>query len=156
MAVTDCRITREPIDATALLHAVPAPSDGAVLLFWGVVRDHNEGRAVRHLDYDAYPAMAEAVLQEIASEVRQRWPIGGIAIVHRVGRLEIGDASVGIAVASPHRADAYEASRYIIEELKRRVPIWKREGYVEGEDRWLGGEEVEGEAPAEATREGGR
>jgi molybdopterin synthase catalytic subunit len=135
-----CRITRDPIDPGALIAAVTAPSDGAVLLFWGVVRNHHEGRAVDHLEYDAYVEMAEAKLTEIAGEARARWPVGEIAIVHRLGRLEIGEASVGIAVASPHRAEAYDASRYVIEELKRRVPIWKREGYVEGESRWLGGE----------------
>jgi len=135
-----CRVTREAIDPAALIRAVTTPSDGAVLLFWGVVRNHHEGEAVDHLHYDAYEPMAEAKLAEIVGEARERWPVGAIAVVHRVGRLEVGEASVGIAVASPHRAEAYDASRFIIEELKRRVPIWKREGYVEGGSRWLDGE----------------
>jgi molybdopterin synthase catalytic subunit len=150
-----CRVTRDAIDAGALIAAVTAPSDGAVLLFWGVVRNHHESRAVSHLEYDAYTEMAEAKLAEIVGEARARWPVGEIAVVHRLGRLEIGEASVGIAVASPHRAEAYEASRYVIEELKRRVPIWKREGYVEGESRWLGGEMPLPEADAAARASGG-
>ena len=134
-----CRIVEEPIDAAALIGEVRAPSDGAVLVFVGVVRDSNEGREVGHLDYQAYPAMAEAVLREIVTEARDRWDTGDIAVVHRIGRLEIGEASVAIAVASPHRSEAYDASRYIIEELKKRVPIWKREGYLEGDSEWLSG-----------------
>lgn len=143
-----CRVTREPIDPAAVLASVVAPADGAALLFWGVVRDHNDGRPVGHLEYDAYVEMAEAVLREIVVEARGRWATGEIAVVHRVGRLEVGEGSVAIAVASPHRAEAYEASRYVIEELKRRVPIWKREGYLDGADeRWLPGSAP---APAEA------
>lgn len=134
-----CRIVDGPIDTAALLSAVVAPSDGAVLLFVGVVRDHNEGRDVGHLDYQAYPAMAEAVLNEIVAEAKARWEVGEIAAIHRIGRLEIGEASVAIAVAAPHRGEAYEASRYIIEELKKRVPVWKREGYLDGESEWLMG-----------------
>jgi molybdopterin synthase catalytic subunit len=146
-----CRVTVDPIDPAALLAAVTSPADGAVLLFWGVVRNHHEGRGVSHLEYDAYAPMAEAKLTEIVGEARERWPVGEIAVVHRLGRLEVGEASVGIAVASPHRAEAYDASRHIIEELKRRVPIWKREGYLEGESRWLDGQTPPtSEAPAAA------
>lgn len=134
-----CRIVDTPIDVSSLLTEVAAPSDGAVLLFVGIVRDSNEGREVGHLDYQAYPAMAEAVLREIVAEARARWDTGEIAAVHRTGRLAIGEASVAIAVGSPHRAAAYEASRYIIEELKKRVPIWKREGYLKGDSEWLTG-----------------
>jgi molybdopterin synthase catalytic subunit len=136
-----CRVTRDPIDASALIAAAASSGDGAVLLFWGVVRDHHDGRAVDHLEYDAYAAMAEAELERIVAETRARWAVGEIAVVHRLGRLEVGEASVGIAVASPHRAEAYEASRHLIEELKRRVPIWKREGYLDGERTWLSGAE---------------
>lgn len=134
-----CRVTADPIDVAALLASVPSPSDGAVLLFVGVVRDENDGRGVASLEYEAYAEMAERKMREIADEARARWPVGDVALVHRVGRLEIGEASVAIAVASPHRAEAYEASRYLIEQLKRRVPVWKREGYVEGETRWVPG-----------------
>jgi molybdopterin synthase catalytic subunit len=134
-----CRITREPIDTTALLQAFAAPSDGAVLLFLGVVRDRNEGRAVGHLEYDAYAEMAVAELRRIVVEARSRWAVGEIAVAHRIGRLEIGEVSVAIAVASPHRGEAYDASRYVIEELKQRVPIWKKEGYLDGTTGWLAG-----------------
>jgi molybdopterin synthase catalytic subunit len=134
-----CRITHDPIDTASLLAAAPASSDGAVLLFLGVVRDLNEERAVGHLEYEAYEPMAERLLEEIVREARERWNTGAISVVHRVGRLEIGEASVAIVVAAPHRADAYAASRYVIDEIKKRVPIWKREGYVEGESEWLPG-----------------
>lgn len=134
-----CRVTTDPIDVAALLASVPSPSDGAVLVFVGVVRDENDGRTVASLEYEAYAEMAERKMREIAAEARARWSVGDVALVHRVGRLDVGEASVAIAVASPHRSEAYEASRYLIEELKRRVPVWKREGYVEGETRWVPG-----------------
>lgn len=134
-----CRITPDPIDAAALLRDAVSPSDGAALLFWGVVRDEHGGRAVSSLEYEAYAPMAEAELAAIAAEARERWGTGEIVVVHRVGRLEVGEASVAIVVAAPHRAEAYEASRYVIEELKRRVPVWKREGYVDGESEWVPG-----------------
>jgi molybdopterin synthase catalytic subunit len=143
-----CRVTDEPIDAAALLAKLPSPEDGAVLLFLGVVRNHNEGRGVGSLEYQAYREMAERSLEQIVSEAEQRWETGAIRVVHRVGRLAIGEASVAIAVASPHREAAYEASRYVIEELKRRVPIWKREGYLDGASEWLGGSD-----PARAGEE---
>jgi molybdopterin synthase catalytic subunit len=133
-----CSITTDPIDPCRLL-ASASDRDGAALLFVGLVRNHNEGKDVGHLDYQAYPEMAEAVLREIVAEAHARWDTGYISVVHRIGRLEIGETSVAIAVASPHRGDAYEASRYIIEELKKRVPIWKREGYLDGESEWLMG-----------------
>jgi molybdopterin synthase catalytic subunit len=138
-----CRVTHDPIDPSALLHSVVGPADGAALLFWGVVRNHNDDRPVTHLEYDAYVEMAERVLREIVGEARERWQTGEIAVVHRLGRLDVGEGSVAIAVASPHRAEAYDASRYVIEELKRRVPIWKREGYADGagEERWLPGQQ---------------
>lgn len=135
-----CRVVREPIDTAALLAGCTSPEDGAALLFVGIVRNHNDGRSVGHLSYDSYAEMAERVLEEIVEEAESRWSVGGIAVVHRIGRLEIGETSVAIAVAAPHRGEAYEASRYIIEELKKRAPIWKREGYVDGDSEWLGGQ----------------
>jgi molybdopterin synthase catalytic subunit len=137
--VSLCRVTPDPIDPSEVLEGCTSSSDGATLLFIGTVRDHNEGRVVGHLDYEAYPPMAEAALREIVDEARDRWDVGRIAVVHRYGRLEIGQVSVAIAVASAHRAAAYEASRYVIEELKKRVPIWKREGYREGDSQWIRG-----------------
>ena len=132
------RVTKQPIDSGQMLGAV-SPDDGAALLFWGVVRNENDGRPVSSLEYSAYAEMAEREMQRIADEARERFGTGAIHVVHRVGKLEIGEASVAIAVASPHRAEAYDASRYVIEELKRRVPVWKREGYVDGETEWVPG-----------------
>lgn len=147
MSSPRCSVTTDPIDAAGLLASCASASDGAAILFVGVVRDHNEGRPVDHLDYEAYPPMAEAALREIVREARERWEVGEISVIHRYGRLEIGEASVAIAVAAPHRDAAYEASRYVIEELKKRVPIWKREGYGDGGSEWL-----RGSTPAPAPR----
>ena len=139
MGAAYAAITHEPIDAARLLGDSVSAGDGAALLFWGVVRNQNDGRAVSHLEYHAYAGMAERVMHRIAEEAVSRYGVGDVRIVHRIGKLAIGEASVAIAVASPHRAEAYEASRYVIEELKKRVPIWKREGYVEGESEWVAG-----------------
>lgn len=139
MGAAYAAITHDPIDAARLLGDSVSADDGAALLFWGVVRNQNDGRPVSHLEYHAYAGMAERMMHRIAEEAISRYGVGGVRIVHRVGRLAIGEASVAIAVASPHRAEAYEASRYVIEELKKRVPIWKREGYVEGESEWVAG-----------------
>lgn len=133
------RVTADAIDPAALLGGALSPDDGAALLFWGVVRNENDGRAVSSLEYSAYAEMAEREMLRIAEEARARFGTGAIHVVHRIGLLRVGEASVAIAVASPHRAEAYEASRYVIEELKRRVPVWKREGYVDGESEWVPG-----------------
>ncbi len=132
-------VTDEPIDPARMLGGALSPADGAALLFWGVVREQNEGRAVSQLEYSAYAPMAEKEMLRIADEARERFGTGAIHVVHRVGLLRIGEASVAIAVASPHRGEAYEASRYVIEQLKQRVPVWKREGYVDGETEWVPG-----------------
>ncbi len=132
-------ITRDPLDPAELLAGVGAPADGAALLFIGAVRDHNDGRPVSGVRYDAYVEMAEKVLAAIAAEAVGRLGTDHIAVAHRVGELRVGEASVAIAVSSPHRAEAYDASRYVIEEIKRRLPVWKEERYVEGGARWLDG-----------------
>ena len=148
MARAFAAVTADPIDPARLLGDTVSADDGAALLFWGVVRGQNDGRAVSQLEYSAYAPMAEREMLRIADEARARFGTGAIHVVHRVGRLEIGEASVAIAVASPHRGEAYEASRYVIEQLKQRVPVWKREGYVDGATEW-----VPGFAPAaEAAR----
>lgn len=130
------RLTRAPIDLALLQPASPA--DGALCLFGGVVRSENDGRAVRYLEYEAYEDMALAELAAIESETRRRWPVSDVRIVHRLGRLEIGETSVAVAVASPHRAEAFEACRYAIDTLKKTVPIWKKEFYADGAV-WLEG-----------------
>ena len=145
MAAAHAAVTAQPIDAARLLGSVVSDDDGAALLFWGVVRNHNEGRPVSHLEYHAYAEMAERMMRRIGDEAIARHGVGDVGIVHRVGRLAIGEASVAIAVAAPHRGEAYEASRYVIEELKKRVPVWKREGYVDGESEWVPGFSPDGE-----------
>lgn len=133
-------LTREVIDPAAVLALVGAEEDGAALLFLGIVRNHNDGRAVTGMTYEAYGEMAEKVLDAIASEAAERAGSDRVAVVHRVGELAIGEASVAIAVSSPHRGEAYDASRYVIEEIKARLPVWKKERYAEGEAQWLDGE----------------
>ena len=127
-------LVREPIDLASLLST--AAGDGAVCLFVGVVRNQNRGRTVLHLEYEAYEDMALPLMIEIAAEARRRWPVTAVRLVHRLGRLEIGDASVAVAVASPHRAEAFAAGRYLIDTLKATVPIWKKEYYADG-SAWL-------------------
>jgi molybdopterin synthase catalytic subunit len=131
------RLHRDVIDPLALLRAVGRPANGAILLFIGVVREVNDGRSVTGIEYSAYEPMAAAELAAIAREAGDRFSTPDIAIEHRLGDLDLEDASVGIAVAHPHRGVAYDASRWIIEELKRRVPIWKRERYVDGTREWV-------------------
>ncbi len=130
------RLTREPIDVGDLTPT--AAEDGAVCLFLGVVRNENGGRPVRHLEYEAYEEMAQPLMEEIEAEARRRWPVTDVRIVHRLGRLEIGEASVAIAVTAPHRGAAFEACRHAIDTLKATVPIWKKEFYADGAV-WLEG-----------------
>jgi molybdopterin synthase catalytic subunit len=131
------RIVRRPIDVAALLTEVGDTANGATVLFLGHVRDMNDGRPVTGIEYSAYGEMAERELAAIASECASAFGIAHLAIEHRLGMLALGDASIAIAVAHPHRAPAYEASRFVIEEVKRRLPIWKREGYVDGSTEWV-------------------
>jgi molybdopterin synthase catalytic subunit len=129
-------LVERPLDLGALVARVSAPDRGGVACFLGVVRDHHGGREVRRLEYSAYPAMAEAECERILAEARERWPVA-VALEHRVGALAIGDAAVAIAAASAHRDAAFAACRYLIEETKRRVPIWKREYYADGTVAWV-------------------
>ncbi|HKC73130.1 MAG TPA: molybdenum cofactor biosynthesis protein MoaE [Chloroflexota bacterium] len=132
------RITSEPIDVEALYRAVLRDRDGAVVTFHGVVREYSDsGRAVRYLEYEAYPEMAEAQMRTIGAEIKRRWDVDDVAMVHRIGRLEIGEASVVIAVAAPHRGEAFDACEYAIDTLKATVPIWKKEVFADGEV-WVG------------------
>jgi molybdopterin synthase catalytic subunit len=131
-------ITTAPLDTNALVRALDTTGVGAVTTFIGLVRDHNLGRRVLHLEYEAYEALALRGLDLIVAESLAQWPAVRLAIHHRTGRMEIGEASVAIAAASPHRADAFAASRYAIERIKQIVPIWKHE-YFEGGDVWIEG-----------------
>lgn len=132
-------ITRDPIDAAELGRRVRSDADGAVVVFTGVVRDHDAGRPVVGLKYEAYEAMAAEVLRKICEEVQARFEVGDIAVTHRIGELSVGEASVAIAVAAPHSDAAYRASREVIDRLKREVPIWKLERYADGGEEWLEG-----------------
>ena len=121
-----------PLSMDELLERVSGPSMGGVCTFTGVVRNQARGESIDHLEYEAYPAMAEREMQKIADEVAARWPEVRLAMSHRVGRLEIGDAAVMIAAAAPHRAEAFEACRFAIDSLKARAPIWKKEFATSG------------------------
>ena len=138
MPVPQVAVTSEPLDAEALVTLVDAAGDGAIVTFAGLVRNENQGRRVQFLEYEAYEALAVRALQRIIDEADDLWPGARIAVHHRLGRLEIGQTSIVIAAASPHRADAFAACRYTIERVKQIVPIWKRE-YFEGGDVWLEG-----------------
>jgi molybdopterin synthase catalytic subunit len=138
MAVSPTQVTSDLLDLHALVQMVEGAGTGAVTSFQGLVRDHNQGRRVTHLIYEAYEPLAVRALDRIVSETRERWPSVALAIHHRTGRLEVGEASVAIAAGSPHRGDAFCACRYAIERIKQIVPIWKHE-FFEGGDVWIEG-----------------
>jgi molybdopterin synthase catalytic subunit len=142
-------IAQAPIDPAAVLALVGDPADGAVLLFLGTVRDNADGRHVGGLRYEAYQEMAEDELNRITEEAVRRLGTDRVAVVHRVGDVSVGEVSVAIAVSSPHRAEAYQASRFIIEEIKKRLPVWKHERYEDGEAVWVQGQALE---PTEGAR----
>jgi molybdopterin synthase catalytic subunit len=131
-------VTSDPLDIQALLPVVSSAGTGAVSTFLGLVREHNQGRRVLHLVYEAYEPLAERALLRIVAEAQEQWPSVRLAVHHRTGQLAIGDASVAIAAGSPHRADAFAACRYAIERVKQIVPIWKHE-YFDGGDVWIEG-----------------
>lgn len=141
----DALITRKPIDLDALYNRVSFSGAGAILLFIGVVRDNSQGKSVDHLEYEAYPKMAEQAMRDIIAEIHARWSDVRVAMAHRIGKLKIGEASLVIAVAAPHRPEAYAASRYAIERVKAMLPVWKKEFTLDGE-HWVDGP-VAGELP---------
>jgi MoaE-MoaD fusion protein len=127
-----CALVRQPIQTSEIVAQLKAPPDGAVVVFEGIVRNHSAGRSTLYLEYEAYEAMAIAKMREIGAEMREKFPIRRFAMVHRLGRLEIGETSVLIVVCSAHRAAAFDACRYGIDTLKRNVPIWKKEFFRDG------------------------
>jgi len=133
------RLQREPIDASVWVAAVKEGEAGAVVVFDGIVRDNTRGRRTLYLDYEAYEAMALGQMQGLAHDAQQRFGVRRVALVHRLGRLQVGETSVFIAVASAHRAQAFEACRWIIDTLKKTVPIWKKEWFEDGAV-WADGE----------------
>ncbi|HKO58089.1 MAG TPA: molybdenum cofactor biosynthesis protein MoaE [Thermoanaerobaculia bacterium] len=130
-------LTDAPIDTASLIAGVMRPSDGAYVLFEGVVRNHHEGRAVESIFYDAYRPMAEKEMARITSEVRAEWPDVAVAVVHRLGLLRVGDSSIAIVCSSPHRGESFAACRAMIDRVKQTVPIWKKERGPDGEE-WVG------------------
>ena len=133
-------LTSEPLSAEKLVECVRRDEAGAVVLFYGVVRNENLGRRVLYLEYDAYPEMAEAEMRRVADDIRVRWPaVTEIAAQHRTGRLEIGEASLLVAVSAPHRREAFEAAHAYVDLLKERVPVWKKEVF-EGGEEWIEGD----------------
>jgi molybdopterin synthase catalytic subunit len=130
-------LSAEPIDMTALAARLTSAQAGACVSFEGRVRDHNAGRSVQRLDYQAYPALAETEGSRVVSEAMQHFPIVDVCCMHRVGALQIGDLAVWVGVSAAHRDAAFAACRYIIDEVKKRVPIWKNEHYADGQSGWL-------------------
>ena len=130
------RLTADPIDLEPLMKAALRPDRGGLAIFVGTVRDHHAGRTVRELEYSAYHPMAEAKLADIVAEAESRWSVT-VVLRHRLGLLAIGETAVAVVVAGGHRDEAFAACRHVIEELKRRVPIWKRERYTDGSEAWV-------------------
>jgi molybdopterin synthase catalytic subunit len=152
------KLGSDPIDAALFVRHVRTDSDGAVVTFDGCVRDNSHGRRTLHLEYEAYEAMALVKLEDIAGEIHNKFAIDRVAIAHRLGRLEIGETSVFIAISAPHRAAAFDACRFAIDTLKRTVPIWKKEYFADGAV-WADGElppappeSATSHMPASATR----
>jgi len=140
------RVSADVIEPADVLARVGSEQDGASLLFLGVVRNHADERPVSGMRYDAYEEMATEVLRAIAEEAAQTLGTDRVAVVHRFGELAVGEVSVAVAVSSPHRAESYAASRYVIEEIKKRLPVWKKEHYTDGDSAW-----VEGQIPPVTT-----
>ncbi|MEM6799242.1 MAG: molybdenum cofactor biosynthesis protein MoaE [Planctomycetota bacterium] len=131
------KITDQPIDTAALLNAAQQPAAGAVVLFVGITREFTDGRQTNELSYEAYAPMAEQEMRRLCEAAKDRWPLVAAGIVHRIGVVPLAEASVAIVASSPHRADAFEAGQWLIDELKRSVPIWKREHYADGATEWV-------------------
>jgi molybdopterin synthase catalytic subunit len=140
-------VTPDPLDPAALVAAVRRDDAGAIALFYGIVRNENLGRRVQYLEYDAYPEMAVKKMREVAAEVRARFPVAEVGVLHRTGRLEIGETSLLVAVSSAHRKEAFEACHYAVDRIKQVVPIWKKEVWEDGSE-W-----IEGHVPDVAEHE---
>lgn len=140
-------LTKDRIEIDSLVHGTKDPQAGALALFLGVVRNHHAGRAVSHLIYEAYEPMALRQLQNLVVEAKSRWPLRSLQMTHRLGRLDIGETAVAIAVRSDHRDEAFEACRWAIDEIKNRVPIWKKEFYKDGTDLWIQSCEISKDRP---------
>jgi len=135
-------VTRKPIDIDRVMASVRDDSAGGTVVFLGTVRKKSEGKAVRGLTYEVYKEMAERKMGEIEAAVRERWPVVGMAIVHRYGSLEVGEISVVVAVSCEHRAEAFEACSYAIEAIKKSLPLWKKERFKGGDESWVKGSAI--------------
>ena len=131
------QLNHDPIDSSEVLASVQAPEAGAVVLFLGTTREFTAGRQTESLDYESYGEMAVRKLEELEQQARQRWSLTEVTIVHRLGHLGIGEASVAIAVSAPHRKDAFTAGQWLIDTLKEIVPIWKKENWADGSSEWV-------------------
>ena len=131
------QLNHDPIDSSAVIESVQSPEAGAVVLFLGTTREFTAGRQTESLDYESYGEMAFRKLEELEQEARQRWSLTELTIVHRLGHLGIGEASVAIAVSAPHRKDAFTAGQWLIDTLKEIVPIWKKENWADGTSQWV-------------------
>jgi len=149
-------LTQKVIDYHKLTEDVRSHQAGAVVLFLGTVREMTADRQTLALDYDAFPAMAIAKMEELEAEARDRWPVINVGISHRLGHLELGEISVAVAVSSPHRDVAFEAGRFLIDTLKVTVPVWKKENWSDGTTEWVhpGTREVADSRPVERTADG--
>jgi molybdopterin synthase catalytic subunit len=132
-------LTEAPLDPEPLVRSVRRDEAGAIALFYGVVRNENLGRAVHHLEYDAYPEMALKKMREVADEILERFPVAAVGVMHRTGRLEIGETSLLVAVSAPHRKEAFDACHAAVDRIKQVVPIWKKEVWADGEE-WIEGQ----------------
>ncbi len=153
--MTRAAIVREAIDTAKVLAEIKGPEDGAAIAFEGIVRNNTRGRQTLYLDYEAYEEMALQQMEDLAAEALAQFKVREVAIVHRLGRLEIGETSVLIVVASAHRGAAYDASRWLIDTLKRKVPIWKKEYFVDGAV-WADGEAFPEDIPRAQGSPGGQ
>jgi len=146
------KLTDTPIDYHAVTESVRDHRAGAVVLFLGTVREFTNDQQTTALDYDAYPEMATAKMQELIDTAQDRWPIIQAVIEHRVGHLELGEVCVAVAVSSPHRKDAFHAGQFLIDELKVHVPIWKKENWIDGQTEWVHPGSEQNSTPPPATR----
>jgi molybdopterin synthase catalytic subunit len=131
------QLNHDPIDSSAVIESVQSPAVGAVVLFLGTTREFTAGRQTESLDYESYGEMAFRKLEELEQEARQQWSLTELTIVHRLGHLGLGEASVAIAVSAPHRKDAFTAGQWLIDTLKEIVPIWKKENWADGTSEWV-------------------
>ena len=143
-------LTNKPIDVFPLVASVESPARGGIASFLGIVRDRHDGRGVLRLEYSAYAPMVEAECARIVGEAESRWPVA-IALRHRVGTLEVGDTAIAVAAGSEHRAAAFDGCRYVVEEVKRRLPIWKQEFYADGTHEWVDPTAAGRSIPAESA-----